>query len=285
MSASGSTSSTWRRFDIASVTRPSRAISRSRIRSTDLSSTQTSACIPSAMIAAFRPTTPPPSTTTFAGGTPGTPPSRMPRPPRAFSSAQAPICGASRPATSLIGARSGRRRSAVSTVSYATPVTPESSSALVSGSSAAMWRYVKSVSPSRSRGYSGSIGSLTLSRSSADDQTSSTSASRAPTAAYASSAKPEPDPGAVLDDDLVAALDELERARGRQGDAVLLLLDLLRNPDPHGARDDTAPSPGDGVTGARGALRRTRRRRTTGPRRGRAPCARAAAAHRPPPSP
>ena len=40
-----------------------------------------------------------------------------PRPPFAFSSAQAPICGASRPATSLIGASSGKRWSAVSTVS------------------------------------------------------------------------------------------------------------------------------------------------------------------------
>ncbi len=107
MSASTSTSSICSRFDIASVTRPSSAISSSRIRSTDLSSTHTSACIPSAMIAALSPTTPPPSTTTFAGGTPGTPPSRMPRPPCAFSSDHAPICGASRPATSLMGASSG----------------------------------------------------------------------------------------------------------------------------------------------------------------------------------
>ena len=111
----------------------------------------------------------------------------------------------------------------------------------MSGSSAAMWRYVKSVSPSRSRGYSASIGSFTLSSSSADAQTSSTSAMRAPTAVYASSANPDPSPALALDDDLVAALDELERAGRRQRDAVLLRLDLLRDPDPHGARDDSAP--------------------------------------------
>ncbi len=67
----------------------------------------------------------PPSTRTLAGGTPGTPPRRIPRPPCAFSSAQAPICVARRPATSLIGARSGSLPSAVCTVSYATQVAPE----------------------------------------------------------------------------------------------------------------------------------------------------------------
>ena len=40
--------------------------------------------------------------------------------------------------------------------------------------------------------------------------------------------------GAGLDDHLVAALDELERARGRQRDAVLVRLDLLGDADPHG---------------------------------------------------
>ena len=106
----------------------------------------------------------------------------MPRPPCAFSSDHAPICGASRPATSLIGASSGSWRSAVSTVSYAMPVIPESTSARVSGSSAAMWRYVKSVRSARSRPYSSAIGSFTLSRSSAESQTSSTATMRAPTA-------------------------------------------------------------------------------------------------------
>ena len=46
-------------------------------------------------------------TSTLAGGTPGTPPSSVPRPPCGFSSAQEPICVARRPATSLIGASSG----------------------------------------------------------------------------------------------------------------------------------------------------------------------------------
>ena len=183
-------------------------------------------------------------------------------------------------------ARAAAAARPVSTVSYATPVIPESSRARVSGSSAAMWRYVKSVRPSRSRGYSGSIGSLTFSRRSRRlPDVVDVGDPRADTPRTPRPRTRMPRPAPVLDDDLVAALDELERACGRQCDAVLLLLDLLRNPDPHGARDDTALPPGDGVTGARGALRRTRRRRTTGPRQGRGPCARAAAARRPLPSP
>ena len=52
-SASAAASSISRRFDIASVMRPSSIISRSRIRSTDLSRIQTSACIPTAISAAL----------------------------------------------------------------------------------------------------------------------------------------------------------------------------------------------------------------------------------------
>src|SRR5215213_1105379 len=52
--------------------------------------TYTSASMPIAMNAAFIPTTPPPMTITFAAATPGTPPSRMPRPPSGFSSMKAP---------------------------------------------------------------------------------------------------------------------------------------------------------------------------------------------------
>ena len=47
--------------------------------------TQTSAPMPSAIWIACRPTIPPPRTTTLAGSTPGTPPSRTPWPPWAFS--------------------------------------------------------------------------------------------------------------------------------------------------------------------------------------------------------
>ena len=67
--------------------------------------------MPSAIVAACVPETPPPRTTTSAAGTPGTPPSRMPRPPCAFSSACAPTCGARRPATSDIGV--SKRQAAV----------------------------------------------------------------------------------------------------------------------------------------------------------------------------
>ena len=60
------------------------------------------------MVAAWVPDTPPPSTTTSAGGTPGTPPSRTPRAARGALEECAPTCGASRPATSDIGVSSGR---------------------------------------------------------------------------------------------------------------------------------------------------------------------------------
>ena len=40
--------------------------------------------MPCAIVAAETPTTPPPRTTTFAGATPGTPPSNTPRPPSGF---------------------------------------------------------------------------------------------------------------------------------------------------------------------------------------------------------
>ena len=60
------------------------------------------------MRAALVPETPPPRITTLAAGTPGTPPSRMPMPPCSFSKQWAPTWTAMRPATSLIGASSGR---------------------------------------------------------------------------------------------------------------------------------------------------------------------------------
>ena len=52
-SASCTDSWIWSSFDMASVMRPSSIISRSRMRSTDLSSTHTSACMPTAMSAAL----------------------------------------------------------------------------------------------------------------------------------------------------------------------------------------------------------------------------------------
>src|SRR5918994_1085000 len=74
---------------------------------------------------------------------------------------------------------------------------PLSASARVSGSSAAMWRYVNRTRPSRSRLYSGSIGSFTFSSSSASSHTSSTDASSAPAAAYASSGNELPTPAPI----------------------------------------------------------------------------------------
>ena len=77
----------------------------------------TSAPRPMAMRAAFVPTTPPPMTMTFAGSTPGTPPSSVPLPPWAFSRLWQPAWIAMRPATSLMGASSGSPPCALVTVS------------------------------------------------------------------------------------------------------------------------------------------------------------------------
>ena len=57
-------------------------------------------------------------------------------------------------------------------VSYATAVTLRSSSALVSGLSAARWKYVYTVCPSRMSPYSLATGSFTFTIISARDQTS-----------------------------------------------------------------------------------------------------------------
>ncbi len=96
--------------------------------------------MPSAIAAAFMPETPAPITTTFAAYTPDTPPMRTPRPPPDRIRWYAPASGASRPATSLIGASRGSERSASWTVSYAIAVTPESSSACVHSRDAARCR-------------------------------------------------------------------------------------------------------------------------------------------------
>src|SRR5918995_4836150 len=74
---------------------------------------------------------------------------------------------------------------------------PLSTSARVSGSSAAMWRNVNSTRPSRSRAYSGSIGSFTFSSSSASPHTSASDASSAPAAVYASAGNELPTPAPV----------------------------------------------------------------------------------------
>ena len=91
--------------------------STQRSRSRFLSRSTTSASMPAAIHAAFQPTLPAPSTTTRAGRTPGAPPISTPRPPLWRSRKWAPICGASRPATSLIGASSGSAPSSSWTVS------------------------------------------------------------------------------------------------------------------------------------------------------------------------
>ena len=91
-----------------------------------MSSTTTFAPMPAAIFAELMPTTPPPRMTTFAGATPGTPPSSTPRPPYSFSRYLAPSCTAMRPATSDMGVSNGSSRDGSSTVSYAMQIAPES---------------------------------------------------------------------------------------------------------------------------------------------------------------
>src|SRR5215471_18034497 len=74
------------------------------------SSTVTCAPMPTAIVAALRPTTPPPRITTRPRRVPGTPPSSTPLPPRSFSRQLAPTWTAMRPATSLIGRDGGDLR-------------------------------------------------------------------------------------------------------------------------------------------------------------------------------
>ena len=59
------------------------------------------------MRAALVPATPPPMMTTLPAETPGTPPKSTPAPPCSFSRQWAPTWIDMRPATSLMGARSG----------------------------------------------------------------------------------------------------------------------------------------------------------------------------------
>ena len=69
----------------------------------------TAAPKPAATLAALAPTVPPPRIVIWAGCTPGTPPSRMPRPICGRSRYLAPSWMLIRPATSLMGVNSGSR--------------------------------------------------------------------------------------------------------------------------------------------------------------------------------
>ena len=95
------------------TTWPLKMSSSSRSRFRLRSMMVTCAPMPTAILAALVPTTPPPRMTTLAGATPGTPPSRMPRPPLGASRYCAPTCTAMRPATSLMGVSRGSEPSAL----------------------------------------------------------------------------------------------------------------------------------------------------------------------------
>ena len=88
--------------------------------------------------------------------------------------------------------------------------------------------------PSRRRGYSTAIGSFTFSTSSLLSQTSSTETILRADARVRIVGEGAADAGTLLDRHLVAVVDQLERARGRERDAVLVRLDLLGDADPHG---------------------------------------------------
>ena len=116
-SASLTAHSTAPLFDATVMMRPRWIWSTQRNRSTLRSRRMTSASMPWAIHAAFQPTLPAPRITTRAGLTPGTPPSRTPRPPLVRSRKWAPTWVAMRPATSLMGASNGSAPSGSCTVS------------------------------------------------------------------------------------------------------------------------------------------------------------------------
>ena len=118
---------------------PKRRSSRSSTAN-DRSRTVTRAPMPTAMRVAFSPTTPPPRTTTLAGGTPGTPLSSTPGPPLGASRAAAANWTDRRPAICDMGASSGSVPAGPVTVSYAIAVTPLAHSSAVCCGSGARWR-------------------------------------------------------------------------------------------------------------------------------------------------
>ena len=98
-------------------TREPKRASSARSRSTERSRTVTWAPSAAACWTALPPAIPAPRTTTSAPGTPGTPASSTPLPPCVVWRWWAPASTARRPATSLIGARSGKVPSGPWTVS------------------------------------------------------------------------------------------------------------------------------------------------------------------------
>ena len=111
--------------------------SRYRSRSRFTSISMTFAPSPAATFAALVPTTPAPRITTCAGETPGTPPSRIPRPIIGFSRYFAPSWMLIFPAISLIGVRSGSVPFLSLIVSYAIATIPLSRQACVNSFDAA----------------------------------------------------------------------------------------------------------------------------------------------------
>src|SRR5258708_36331536 len=97
----------------------------SRSLLTERSTTVTSARRPTAISTAWVPETPPPSTTTLAGATPGTPPNRTPKPPLAFCRLLAPTCPDMRPPASLLGVRHRHQASRPLAGVLAHPTRPE----------------------------------------------------------------------------------------------------------------------------------------------------------------
>ena len=157
----------------------------------------------------------------------------MPRPPTGFSSASAPICGARRPATSLIGASSGSRPSSVSTVSYAMQIAPEATRA---SRQLARRREVQVREEDLPRSQPSELDRERLLDLEHE-------VARLPHLVDPREPRARPDVGLVgecaadartgLDDDLVALRGELARAAGREGDAVLVGLDLADDADLH----------------------------------------------------
>ncbi len=179
------------------------------------------------------------------GATPGTPPSRRPRPPSGFSRKYAPACGASRPAISLIGASSGS-----APVVGLDGLVGDGGDAAVDerprqrlvGGDVEVGEEDEPLAQPRVLGRDRLL-HLEQQLGLAPDLVDRRRSARRPRS-YCVVREGAARPRRRLDEHLVAALDELARAGRRQRDAVLVGLDLLGDADPHGARHDTASGRG-----------------------------------------
>ena len=234
-----------------------------RSRAMFLSSSSTSACMPSAIAAAFMPDTPAPMTTAFAAYTPETPPISTPRPPPCrMQVVRADLRG--EPAGDL-GHRGEQRQRPVGQLhglvrDAGDLAVDQRVGALLGGGQVQVGEeHLPGAHPvvllgDRLLDLEHQLGGVPHLVGGGED--------RGPGGGELVVGDAGPDAGAGLDEDLVTVADELVDARRRDRHAVLVVLDLAWDSDLHDA--DTS-SPGLPHPGLRGAPPAPLPTRSTGP--------------------